>query len=100
MVLVRDVIEEKNNWDNPYAENLLLEWAPLNLTSNINTRVMIDLMGFWEDEEQSRFEQIGTITENAPNNGRYTFDPRTLNRQFEESNSKFYIKLNLYLIIL
>ena len=89
-----------NNWKSPTAEELYMEWAPLNLTSELGARVDISLWGYWEDTDDHQFVrvcksplpyvldlrflflyyifQVGYLAKNHENSGKYTFNPRTL----------------------
>lgn len=70
-----------NNWRSHNASELRLEWAPYNLTMDINAKVNIKLWGYWEDTDDHRFEEVGTIIEQTENDGLYMFDPHTISRQ-------------------
>ncbi|EPB77953.1 AMOP domain protein [Ancylostoma ceylanicum] len=78
--LIDNPREPHNNWRSANATRLRLEWAPYNLTNDINAMVDIKLMGYWEDTDDHVFEEIGTIAERTSNDGSYEFDPRTLAR--------------------
>ncbi|ETN86795.1 hypothetical protein NECAME_16110 [Necator americanus] len=78
--LIDNPREPHNNWRSANATRLRLEWAPYNLTNDINAMVDIKLMGYWEDTDDHIFEEIGTIAERTSNDGSYEFDPRTLAR--------------------
>ncbi len=45
VTLVRDVIKVENNFDNAYATMLTVKWSNMNLTSNYNSRVNIEVYG-------------------------------------------------------
>ncbi|CAJ0598025.1 unnamed protein product [Cylicocyclus nassatus] len=78
--LIDNPRELHNNWRSANATRLRLEWAPYNLTNDMNAMVDIKLMGYWEDTDDHVFEEIGTIAERTSNDGSYEFDPRTLAR--------------------
>jgi len=46
--LIDNPRENWNNWRSHNATRLRLEWAPYNLTNDINAMVDIKLMGYWE----------------------------------------------------
>lgn len=48
---------------------------------DINAKVSIKLWGYWEDTDDHRFEEVGTISEQTENDGLYMFDPHTISRQ-------------------
>lgn len=48
---------------------------------DINAKVSIKLWGYWEDTDDHRFEEVGTIIEQTENDGLYMFDPHTISRQ-------------------
>ncbi|CAJ0946455.1 unnamed protein product, partial [Mesorhabditis belari] len=81
--LINDVRQPHNNWHAWEAENLTVHWEWENITSNPNTQVDIALYGYWEDVEGHSFKQIGYIARRHPNNGAYTFTPRTMQTDFE-----------------
>uniref|UniRef100_A0A914Y6K2 Uncharacterized protein n=1 Tax=Panagrolaimus superbus TaxID=310955 RepID=A0A914Y6K2_9BILA len=78
--LIDNPKEVHNNWRSHNATRLRLEWAPFNLTTDINAQVDIKLLGYWEDTDDHVFEEVGTIALNTANDGLYEFDPRTLAR--------------------
>lgn len=78
--LIDNPREVHNNWRSHNATRLRLEWAPYNLTTDMNAMVDIKLMGYWEDTDDHVFEEVGTIAERTANDGLYEFDPRTLAR--------------------
>uniref|UniRef100_A0A914BXE3 Uncharacterized protein n=1 Tax=Acrobeloides nanus TaxID=290746 RepID=A0A914BXE3_9BILA len=78
--LIDNPRETHNNWYSHNATRLRLEWAPYNLTTDMNALVDIKLLGYWEDTDDHVFEEIGTIAERTINDGLYEFDPRLLAR--------------------
>jgi hypothetical protein len=48
---------------------------------DINARVNIKLWGYWEDTDDHRFEEVGTIIDNTENDGLYMFDPNVISGQ-------------------
>lgn len=78
--LIDNPKEVHNQWRSHNATRLRLEWAPFNLTTDLNSMVDIKLMGYWEDTDDHIFEEVGTIALRTANDGVYEFDPRTLAR--------------------
>lgn len=78
--LIDNPKEVHNNWRSHNATRLRLEWAPMNLTTDLNAMVDIKLMGYWEDTDDHVFEEVGTVALRTANDGLYEFDPRTLAR--------------------
>uniref|UniRef100_A0A0N5BZK0 AMOP domain protein n=1 Tax=Strongyloides papillosus TaxID=174720 RepID=A0A0N5BZK0_STREA len=78
--LIDNPRESFNNWRSSNATKLRLEWAPYNLTNDINAQIDITLMGYWEDTDDHIFEEVGTLGLRLPNSGSFEFDPRTMAR--------------------
>lgn len=83
MNLVNDPREPLNNWNAFDAKNLTLKWEYQNITADYNAQVDIALYGYWEDVEKHSFKQIGYIAKRHPNNGILSFDPYSLQFDFE-----------------
>uniref|UniRef100_A0A915DYD5 AMOP domain protein n=1 Tax=Ditylenchus dipsaci TaxID=166011 RepID=A0A915DYD5_9BILA len=56
--LIDNPREFYNNWRSHNATRLRLEWAPNNLTMDINSMVDIKLYGYWEDTDDHIFEDV------------------------------------------
>lgn len=78
--LIDDSLSSINRWDNPAADQLVLSWQALNLTTDINARIDINLWGYWEDAFKSHWNKIDTVAEQQTNNGFYSFSPKTIMR--------------------
>ncbi|KAI6197755.1 hypothetical protein M3Y94_01262500 [Aphelenchoides besseyi] len=78
--LIDNPREPHNVWYSPNATRLRMEWAPYNLTTDMNAMVDIQLLGYWEDTDDHVWDVVGTIATRTANDGLYEFDPRTLAR--------------------
>lgn len=51
VILRKDVLDYLTNaFDNPTPDELVLTWAPYNLTGNVNARVTVDLWGYLNND--------------------------------------------------
>ncbi len=56
--LINDPHNETNNWRNWQAESLTVKWSSVNITTNPNARINLELWGYWEDLEQHTLKRV------------------------------------------